>query len=63
MQIHSGLFVALVQKSNNDSNSTIPAYRANQEEGLYEKNDRKVLMQKVMIDGKELDLPVIDVKV
>ena len=29
----------------------------------YAKNDRKVLMQKVMIDGKEVDLPVIDVKV
>ena len=63
MQIHSGLFIALVQKSNNDSNSTIPAYQANQEEGLYAKSDRKVLMQKVMIDGEEVDLPVIDLKV
>tara|TARA_Y100000590_G_scaffold381627_1_gene450927 strand:- start:102 stop:293 length:192 start_codon:yes stop_codon:yes gene_type:complete len=63
MQIHSGLFIALVQKSNNDSNSTIPAYQANQEEGLYAQNDKKVLMQKVMIDGEELDLPLIDLKV
>jgi hypothetical protein len=63
MQIHSGLFIALVQKSNNNSSSTIPAYQAKQEEGLYAKKDSKVLMQKVMIDGKEVDLPVIDVKV
>lgn len=63
MQIHSGLFIALVQKSNNNSSSTIPAYQAKQEEGLYAKNDSKVLMQKVMIDGEEVDLPVIDVKV